>query len=362
MKIALIGLVDNYSPKEFCSAHGYEARIVGLASGLAKLGHHVEVAGRHEIAASEPGDFHVVQQKVMENSIPAYNAIVLCGIAGWWNILRWGIADRLAAHPAVIISLDGIYSSDSKIEMAQKIQDSRKGVESLGFLKAAGLNSPQLVVAYQSIHPHQYSFYLPWGCPLVPDNLADPYPYPKKDRIRVIYTGVTYTERHLKVLNSLASDSRIDLWVAAVFSKGGVTKETRGDTLHPNLNLISDIVPYNGNPGPVRYGDTWPFITHADVAININSGPSTDAISTKLYEYLGCGTPIVSEDAVPNAGDIITLKAGKVVKQGGIKNIAEAILSTDWSKIDRKNLKKQALALTSWDRSARLIESALLGR
>jgi hypothetical protein len=84
------------------------------------------------------------------------------------------------------------------------------------------------------------------------------------------------------------------------------------------------------------------------------------AISCKIHEYLGCGTPVVYEQGVVNDGDVVSLRAGSEVPIDDWAAMALAVSLQSTVHRDRNEERIRARALGTWDDAARILDSYFL--
>lgn len=361
MRAFVIGQCFGYAASGYASAHGVEARDLGIARGLAKRGWQIDLAA----TTTGPTDDGLINRIGWNDlDLNKYQAIVLIEITSWRYAQRYpGVAVQIADHGNVAAILDSVYEDD------------------VSFLRIAGQTSPQLVARHRKSYPQHDVFLCPWAVSDIPEGLPSPWATPT---VRAI-TMTLVRPRYLVALNKLAEDRRFETWVGGLFLAGGrgwggLTTEERASMCHPRLHFMSDLVPYvsdlrpagepispthysHGEPGhgPVRYGDHFPFMIHADVGLNWVEGQSWAAISCKLGDYLGAGLPCVSEAGVPNNGDIVTLNCGEIVPQGDTEVMREAILRQVAIGHDRAAIRQAARAMGTWEDHAAILDGHLRG-
>lgn len=346
-RVLVAGQCFGYPAKGYRSGHGVEARDVGLARGLHRLGWQVDLIST-DAGMTDDETYNRIDWK--DIIVEDYDAILSVEITGWRRIAKHPeIAAKVEKHLNVSAVLDSLYDDIP------------------AFLRSAGQTSPQLVARQRLRFPKQDVFLLPWATADIPEGLPSPWAEPKTG-IRVINTGIIW-QRYLDAMNELADDPKIEMWLGGPFRfcgapAWGLTKADRDKKCNPKLHLMSDLAPFYGRPitddkpehGPVRYGDHFPFLIHADVGLNWVQGQGWSPISCKIADYMGAGLATVSEAGVPNNGDIITLNCGCVVPQGDTPAMHKAIFEQAAIKRDREAIRRAARALGTWNDSAELID------
>lgn len=331
MKALVVGHCFSYRADGYASPHGSEARDIGWAHHLASHGYDVHLVATTMGPTSTPNVTRVLWEEVVPND---YELVLLSGVSGHLCVKSSPCADVIREHTNVWGAFDAIYAETVEMD----------------YLRGAGLSSPQSVYAYRSVHPNQRVFYLPWsGMTCVPLDLPSPY---VEERPRAIYTGIV-RERYLELINQLAEDGTVEVWIAGLFLRdgifGGLTDQERSERCHSAIRFISDAASYGMGHGPVRYGDHFPYLVHAQVGLNFTLQFPMDVVSCKLYDYLGSGLRVVAEDGMPNNGDVVTLRAGSIVPFNEPETFCRAVASESRLRHDRALAVERAHAMCSWD-------------
>jgi len=347
VRILYIASCRCYSADGYACAHGAEGRELGLAWGLLNHGADVDLVSE-STGKTKQG---LVRVKWPE-TLSGYDAIVCCGIGSHqWMLLKPNLLEEAKAHPCVYIQLDALYGNDH---------------EQMGYATGFGISSPMATALCRQYHPEQDAFLMRWGFPEVPTGTTSPWPE-GEHLPRVFFAGIVHP-RVGPALNRLAdlSNGLYEVWIAGLFNEsgrwGGCSDEYRAEHCHPLLHFMTDVMGtiFDRKHGPLPYGPPiWRCASHADLGISWSYGLRS-SISAKLYDYLACGCPSVSEDGSPNNGDIITLRAGRVSPMNDTDAMHQAIV--DELKVkrppeERTRIRTEALALGTWTDSAGLLLS-----
>lgn len=351
MRLLIIGQCVGYNASGFACCHVDESRDLAVARWFSKFSYDVSIIS----TISGPRTDMPVQRVGWGEVTPSqFDVVMLCNISGWWNAKGAGWEQQLRGHPCVVSMMDSCFADTHE----------------LGFLRGTTLPSAQCVRNFREILPGNTSWFAPYGCPDVAESYPDPWKgnHPKH---RAIFCGCVY-QRRLEMLNKLAEDERFDLWVVGLFMPQGtqytgLTAEQRKQLLHPRVHLVTDMTLEKPDPaapvnGPLPFGTAWPFVMHSDVGINLSPARITDAVSAKIYDYLACGIPVVTEDGVSNVGDIYSMRAGCQVPFGDAGAIGNAVVNWAETSLDKATLMREAAVLNSWETMVRILDSHIRQR
>ena len=182
-----------------------------------------------------------------------------------------------------------------------------------------------------------------------------PDPYPASTRKRCLFAGTFYSSHphsqpgahrtmveKLNLLGRLLVDRGMDLFVLGV---GDAT------TLDPQFARYLGAVPYDRS---------WDYLRHADVGVVIASGPFLhNNESTKIYHYLRAGIPVVSESGFPNDAVVTESGLGRVVCNGDLRALADAIADATVRAWDVERGVRYALERHTWDHRVQVYDRAL---
>mgnify|MGYP001561855290 CR=1 FL=1 len=341
MRVLIVGRCFGYAASGCASAHGVELRDIEIARAIARRGHDVHMVST-TVGRTDDGLFDRVPWSSVEPR--KYDAIVLSEIVGHRMLSKQPRFDDAMAHPNVIGVFDGIHKDDHETE----------------YVRAVGMTTPNGVVEYQRRHPGKDVFLLPWAMTDVPLDVRSPWP---DARPRAIYLGIV-NDRFLDAMGKLAAAGDVEVWIAALFLVdgrfGGVDDACRAAQVHPGIRFLSDVIPQGSAAhGPVRCGAAHAHLAHADVGLNFTLSSSTNVINCKLADYLGAGMRVVSEEGAVNNGDVVTLRAGRIVPWNDPATFCRAVAEEACVKHDRRNAAARARALCSWsDVAGRILEHA----
>lgn len=346
MRILVIGQCYGYLASGFASGHSVESRDLGLARGLAKLGNKVDIIATTKGMTDDGLIFRISWE--MANPLSKYDAILLCESIGLGRIeAQPDLYKQMLAHPCVVGAMEWLDEMPACV-------------------KAIGLTTPQLVVEYKKTFPGRTAFYLPWGCNKLP---VYPDPWPDHSVKRVVFIGCIH-EQNIEKINMLAVglEGRCELWIGSLFTlkigvsnPPGITREERDKLMHRKVHFISDLLPPSPWPvyGPIFYEDTFRFIQHADCALNLSVAPNMTQQHGKIWDYLGCGCPVVSEFGNPTNNLIEMLGAGRIVPWGDEYSLSAALAGACNTKYDRDRIRRTMQGSFSWDESARILDSRI---
>jgi len=163
-------------------------------------------------------------------------------------------------------------------------------------------------------------------------------PYPDK-KFRSIYTGI-YNDRMLTMLNRLALECEY-IVLGGIYYDGKVCRglgENEVKSLSPNMQIINNNINPVCNRGLFEFGEHYPYLRYADLAINLYAYNFEGSLSSKLIDYLTCGLPVVCEHTCPNRHRIDQYDAGIVVDWDNFDQLYRAI-----EKVKRLNYSKEGI-------------------
>ncbi len=161
-------------------------------------------------------------------------------------------------------------------------------------------------------------------------------PYPDK-KFRIIYTGI-FTNRFLDNLKELAKRGEY-IALGGIYYDGKICRhftveEMKG--LHPNIQIIGK------QNGIFTFGEQFPYLRYADLAICFYAYPKPGGLSSKLTEYLVCGLPVVCEHSTPNSERVIQYDAGLIVDWNNLEMLYNAIQHIKATKYDKQQIQNKA--------------------
>lgn len=124
----------------------------------------------------------------------------------------------------------------------------------------------------------------------------------------------------------------------------------RTDHLDPRVVTIVGSVPYDA---------TWDYQYFADVGIVLAQGPVQNNESSKLYNYLRAGLPVVSEAPVPNNFVLSESGLGLIAPYGDDDKMADMIEEAASRCWDRRASQRYILAHHTWERRMEVYERVL---
>ncbi|MBU1213452.1 MAG: hypothetical protein KJ587_19620 [Alphaproteobacteria bacterium] len=356
MKLLIIGqCFEDYGCLPYQAAHKSEERDVHLSAELVKLGWSVDLlTGKGDQRLSTG-----VQQVNWGDVDPDdYHWILVTHYRGFWNLNEHPeTKEKVFEHQRVAANLDGFY---------------RDSNQAMGNVRIVGATTAPLAAEYSKMFSHLSTIVTPYGFPEFDPLL--PNPYPTRAPV-VLYVGCFITGA-LHAINEIAREGlgRWEVWIAGLFTGAywaahgdgpTLNDKARAELFHENVHFISDLKPWRypnvswkaghlqadyeagqivGGHGPVNRSEIDPFVLHADVAVSfVEHLDST--LSCKLFDYLGAGVPTLSEEGPPNAGDILSLSAGRV----GPRSMMPAFICNELAvPRDRAKIRTAAQALGGW--------------
>ncbi|HEY4002376.1 MAG TPA: hypothetical protein VGO93_26125, partial [Candidatus Xenobia bacterium] len=105
--------------------------------------------------------------------------------------------------------------------------------------------------------------------------------------------------------------------------------------------------------GTIPFDQTWDYLHHADVGVVVSAGPFMhNNESSKIYYYLRCGLPVVSESGFPNDYVVEESGHGVVVESGNLECMASTIEEVAHSHWSRAAAVSYILERHTWDHRA----------
>jgi hypothetical protein len=179
---------------------------------------------------------------------------------------------------------------------------------------------------------------------------ADPYPV---GRPRCLFAGNVYDpvsqpEAHATLVAKLNGLGR-------VLAARGIRLCFMGPGARTGLDatVVEDL-------GVVPYAASWPYLQRADVGLVLALGPvPNENESTKIYHYLRAGLPTVCESGFPNEGLIEAAGLGRVVANGDLAALADAVEASLGAAWDRARAIAFVLAGHTWRHRAGVYDAWL---
>lgn len=174
-----------------------------------------------------------------------------------------------------------------------------------------------------------------WTCPELKlmDEGDNPY---TTSEFKIIYTGI-FNTRMLNIFKMLARKN-YSIYLGGMYYDDKILRRFTKEevkSLSINLHLIhkNTIFPF---------GYQFPFLRHADLALNLYAYNFEGALSSKLTEYLCSGLPVICEDTCPNRNRVIEYEAGMIVKWDDFDSLWMAIETIKQKKIDKQRIMDKA--------------------
>ncbi len=333
-------------------------RWLRISAALAEFGHEVHIASgrlpwrRH---APAPGAPQVRVVPLVGLRWSRYDAIKTLFHRGYETLRRHGGG----RHPWVVAKLgsvvadrdtEGIFFYGRQRERLFRIQDAiARSARHVTVLTEAARD------LFAEAHGRADGLLLVPGAAdeRIPPPSRDPYP--ADGRPRVVFLGNFYSEHP-------RSQPEAHRTITTKLNQLGRRLARKGVALY----VVGPGQSSSLDPGAVRYlgavdyDASWQYMHHADVGLVVSAGEFMhNNESTKIYYYLRCGLPIVSESGFPNDGVVDAAELGFRVKPGDIDALTDRVmdaLDTPW---DRDRAIAYILAHHTWRRRAAVYHERL---
>ncbi len=176
-------------------------------------------------------------------------------------------------------------------------------------------------------------------------------PFPASASKNAVYIGNIYArfqrevnllwQRRLNALGARLADRGIRLHFVGL-----------GRTDHLDPRVVTNV-------GSLPHEAIWDYQYFADVGIVLAQGPVQNNESSKLYNYLRVGLPVVTEAPVPNNFVVTESGLGMIAPYGDDAAMAEMIETAASRRWDRQAAQEYILAHHTWDRRMSVYERVL---
>ncbi|MEO5580484.1 MAG: hypothetical protein ABIR58_07475 [Gemmatimonadaceae bacterium] len=180
-------------------------------------------------------------------------------------------------------------------------------------------------------------------------------PYPQDGTIRCVFSGNFYSrERTSQPEAHRSITSRLNR-LGKLLAERGAQLFVVGPGDHRSLDASA--VTYCGS---VTHEASWDFLHFAAVGIVVAAGPFMhNNESTKIYQYLRAGLPVVSEAGFPNDNVIREAGLGFVVENNKPERMVDRIIEAAGASWDRDRATRYILSRHTWDRRAAVYDDLL---
>jgi hypothetical protein len=323
-----------------------------FSEGLADLGFSVDmiVEARDALGSPRPTLRYVHPSKVADWS--AYQVVKTLYPTGFRMLLETG-GDRHPFISAVLASVVGP-------------TDDTPGVHFFGEERKVRWEMHQAIrqrARYVTLHTEasrtlwQAQFGPKPPVLLVPTAADREIPPPGRNPFRApgvknaVYLGNIYTQMQRSV--NLLWQQRLNALGARLSARGiRLHFVGPGRTDHLDPRVVTNV-------GSVPHDAVWDYHHFADVGIVLAQGPVQNNESSKLYNYLRAGLPVVSEAPVPNNFVLATSGLGLIAPYGDDAVMAEMIEAAAFRRWDRRAAQEYILAHHTWDRRMEIYERVL---
>ena len=317
------------------------ARWVHLSEALARSGFEVDVVLDAETTpeSAEPAMSWVSLESA---EWWKYDVVIAFFHRGFETLQRYGAAD----HPFIISDLGSVVGPD----------DGSPGVYFFGPMREQLWATQQEIAAasrgvailtqrsrklWVQCHGRAENVRLvPTG---VPSSLPAPArnPFTGSDRPVALYLGNIYRDSQHE-MNRYWQD-RLSALGRQLLRRGvGLCFVGIGHTDRIDETAVTNL-------GSVLHEESWNYQLGADVGVVLAQGPVQDNESSKIYNYLRVGLPVVSESPVPNNGLIDDTGLGFVVEFENDEEMADAVVAAAEREWDRRVAIEYMVTHHSWD-------------
>ncbi len=111
--------------------------------------------------------------------------------------------------------------------------------------------------------------------------------------------------------------------------------------------------------GPIKNYLIYDYMRNADAGLVLAQGHVQHNESSKLYELVRCGVPVVSESPVPNNHILTESHCGSIAKYGNDLEIAELVASAAYTQADYSHAINYMIKYHTWDLRAAHYDTVL---
>lgn len=333
MRLLVIGLLAGAEPGtegNWVCASGRER---GLAAGMYRCGWEVMC-----LAPSDgiSGALHLVDADSARDA--GFDAALIISRTSWRHVedLGW---KHIAKVPCAIHA--GDYG------------DGRPEIGLWGYL------SPHLVGRHITNGRTEPAVWAPWGISPIHGVALSPYPKVRPGKTwRAILCG-RIGVRAVRWLCRMAERTEFEPWFAGTNTAGEpLDFYAEARMRRTGVRFIADLEPGRSIGQAVEWGAHFRWLAHADVAIALNEcGGWNDVVSSKLYDYLAAGAPVVCEEGFPNSHDPESIGAGVVVQMDDYGAFVRAMRALSRRRPNSDRTRARAVGLGTWDRTAAIFDS-----
>ena len=336
--------VSGGKPGNYRGAHISEVRPLCIAEALQKAGNDVSFLSKAGSGDNAGGfSFRCIG---LEGICPDDYDVVVCHQAMLWRHEGFEI---LRQHPNILVAGDLFPEKEFPQNIRWIFYDAPDHAE-----------KPRLVKKWPDAYIAEGCFGVAEYDHIIPD------PFPNHDKPNIVYLGKIYERANIEVLNALAESDEINLWFG-----GRVAGKILGQTFDPNMTteerteLFSNKVHFVTDTVisdihlPIM--EAARFCQHADFGLLLDPECRTATVS-KMYFYMGCGTPTLVIGGCSNMNHVIEATAGSIVAPASWKHQTEDMRKDLIGKIlktlrvrtrmppDRQGIKRRAFDKWSYDK------------
>jgi hypothetical protein len=314
---------------------------VEMARELARLGHDVDIATAELslLVKRRPVIMGERLRRIYLSRVrwEDYDVVETNCHQGWETLVRYGGAN----HPFVIAKIDsvvgpqdmdGIYfygrSRERMFATQRAVHDGARYVT---------LRTRPAQDFWSELYGERERHLLMAGAAPaeLPSIGADPFP--KRDGVRVLFSGNIWAAQPQVLSNKLNTLGRLLAPHGRLFFVG------TGNTKFLDPRFVTNL-------GVAPYLDSWQHMLHADVGIVVAAGAFMhNNEATKTYYYLRAGLPTVSESGFPNDNVVEESQLGLLVPNGDMAAMAERVLDAARASWNRKAAQQYILANHTWE-------------
>jgi hypothetical protein len=332
-------------------------QLIEMASALARLGHHVDIAtaeiplqlGRGPVEMTERLRRVALSRVRWEE----YDAVETNFHQGWETLSQFGGA----AHPFIIAKLGSVVGPRDMPGIYYYGRDRERMFDIQSQIHAGAryvtlLSKPAQDLWTQSFGPRDGHLLVPGAAATnIPGRGPDPYPARADGVARVLFSGNIYNKSQPEANRVLVA--KLNELGELLAPRARLFFAGPGDTRAVNSRFVTNL-------GVVPYVDSWQHMFHADVGIVVSAGAFMhNNESTKIYHYLRAGLPTVSESGFPNDHVVTESGLGFVVPSDDMKQLAARVLEAVETPWDRDCAIGYILASHTWEARVRVYDDVL---
>ena len=354
VRIATVYTTHVRAPLKPCTMD--TVRWMRISEAFARLGHEVDIIIRSDVPKQHVAEnLRYVDVKSVRWS--DYDVVKTLFHSGFDLLERLGGDD----HPFIISKLGSVVGSHDDVagvyfygDVRAKLFATQQKIASRSHLIT--ILTEESAQLWNEEHGRAEDvLLLPTGVDeILPGDMHNPY-HAFGEKI-VVYIGNLY--------NMASGQRKVNvLWQTRLTSIGRILKQRgiRLVVIGPGKSDLLDpeAVTYLG---PIDNEKIYPYKYHADAGLVLAQGDVQHNESSKIYEYLRSGLPVVSEAPVPNNAVILQSGLGYIadfMDDNHISSLLERAVNTEW---DRQAAMAYMVENHTWDKRASVYHSIIGSR